>query len=189
MSTVLPPVRRMLPSDVELSNTIRRSWVNTAGWIRNYILSRIFGILELDTVVQHIYQIINETSTFYTQYYGEEVGNHIRTIYQNYFRDVGSMIEAYQSGNMKAIEQARASMYEDADKLAALLSSINRYWDYSTLQALLYVILENTENQITGFFTGDYEKEVTAYERYVEQIYNISDELTYGMLRQFRITS
>ena len=188
MSMMQPPVRRILPSDVELSNTIRRSWVNTAGWIRNFILSSVFGILERDTIVRRLYQTIDETGIFYTQYYGEEVGNRVRTIYQNYFRDVDSMIEAYQSGNMEAIEQARASMYKDADEFAALLSSINRFWDYATLQALFYVLVESTEGEIAGVITGDYEKEVAAYDQYVEQIYDISDELTYGMIRQFSLT-
>lgn len=174
-----------LPSrNVELSNTIRRGWVNTAGWLRNYILSSLYRIQERDAIVSRLYQSIEEVGAFYTQYYGEAVGDRVKALYENYFKGTAAAIEAYSARDMKAFEKARANLYESADEFAALLSSVNRYLDYTTLQAMFYALVESTENQIIGTATGDYEKEVAAFEQYVQQIYNIADELTYGMIRQ-----
>ena len=187
MSMLQPPARGILPSDVELSNTIRRGWINTARWLRNFILSSVLGLGNRDIIVQRLYQTADEAADLYAQYYGQNVADSIRTIYQDYFRNVGAMIEAYQSGDMAAAEQIRRYLYETADKLAADLSRANRYWDYPTLQTLLYVLVNNTEDQLIGIVTGNYEQEVDAYDRYIDQVYNISDELTRGIIRQFRV--
>ncbi len=187
MSMMQPPVPRILPNDVELSNTIRKYLVDTARWLRNAILSDVLGLGNRDTIVQRLYQSADQLGIFFAQYYGDQIGNEVREIYQSYYRHIQSMIQAYLAGNTEAIEQLRADMYEDADNFAAILSRVNRYLDYATLQALLYVLVDSAENQIAGIVEGDYDKEVAAYDQYIEQIYNISDEITYGIIRQFRV--
>lgn len=187
MAMMQPPARGILPSDVELSNTIRKGWINTGRWLRNFILSTVLGLGNRDIIVQRLFRTADEAAELYSQYYGEEFGNSVRTNFQNYFRNVGSLIEAYMTGDAAAVEQIRNYMYEDADELALMLSRVNRYWDYPTLQALLHVLVDNTEQQVAGIVTGNYEQEVDAFDRYIEQIYDISDELTRGIILQFRV--
>lgn len=137
MSMTQPPIQGFLPYDVELSNTIRKNWINVARLLRNSILSSVVGLGSREISIQRLSQTADESGRFYAQYYGEEVENAVRTNYLNYFQNVQSLIEAYLAGNMDAAEQIQAQMYANADELAAQLSTLNRYWDFATLQALI----------------------------------------------------
>ena len=187
MSSMQPPLLRTLPSDVELSNTIRKNWINIARWTRNFILSETLNLGNRDTIVQRLLQTTNEIGGLFAQYYGPEVGDSVTTIYQDYVRNLQSMIIAYQNSDVGAIEQAREALNKNTNDLADVLSRANRYWDKPTLQILFQVLVESNENQIAGIVEGNSDREVAAYDQFIEQVYNISDELTYGIIRQFAI--
>ena len=183
----MPPPDKFLPNDVELSNTIRRRWLDITQWLKSLIYSEMLDLGNLDAIKKRLAQTSDDADLFYTLYYGPEVGYSIKLIYQNYYAHVQAMVDAYKDNNMALIEQQQILLHKDADELAKLLSRINRYWDEATMQALLYVFVENTEKQIENIVKGNYEDEIKSYDQYVDQAYRISDELTYGMIKQFRI--
>ena len=182
-----PPAQRPLPSDIELANSVQRRWMDLARWLRYFIYSEILGLGNREAAESRLTQIANDVGSFYARYYGPEIGTSAQAIYQNYFFHVKDMIEAYKNNDMALIEQQRYSMYKDAYDFSKLLSGVNRYWDEATLQALLYVLVDNTEKQIEYIINRNYEDEIVAYDQYVEQIYRIADEITYGLIRQFNI--
>lgn len=178
-----PPI---LPSDVELSNTIRRRWMDLAVWLRSFIYSKMLNLNNQQAVRNRLNKISDEADLFYTQYYGPDIGFSVKSIYQNYFDHVQEMIESFK-GNTVSTEQHLQSMYKTADDLAELLSKVNRYWDKETVRTLLYVLVDKTERQIEDIVKGRYDDEVASYDEYIDQTYRIADEFTYGMLKQFRI--
>jgi hypothetical protein len=105
----------------------------------------------------------------------------------NYFENVLGMIEAFQNNDLEDVEQHRAALYRGADELSELFARLNRYWDYSTLQALQYVLVDDTVKQIQTLVSGDYENDILAYDEFINQAYAIADVLTYGILKQFQI--
>ena len=181
------PVKRFLPNQVEISNTIRRYWVDTARWLRNVVYSNILNLGNHEAIEARLNQTADAFGALFTQFYGQETGNRVRASFLQFFDAVKEMVEAYQINDAAAIEQQRASMYAAADELAEILSQVNRYWDRMTLQALLHVLAASAESQIANIATGNYEQEIEAYDQFIEQIYRISDEFTYGILRQFQI--
>ena len=181
------PARRILPSDVELSNLVQRRWLDLARWLRSFIYSEILNLGNREATEARLNQIADDASSFYAQYYSPEVGTSAGTIYRNYFAHVKGLIEAYKNNDMALIQQQRYAMYKDSYDLSKLFSQMNRYWDQATLQALFNVLVDNTEKQIQYIINGNYEEEIAAYDQYVDQIYRIADEITYGLLRQFDI--
>jgi len=156
-------------------------------WLKSLIYSEILNLGNLEAIKKRLTQTSDEADLFYTLYYGPEVGYSVKLIYQSYYDHVQAMVDAYKENDMTLINQQRNLLYKDADELAKLLSRINRYWDEATLQALLYVFVEYTEKQIENIVKGNYEDEITSYDQYVDQAFTIADELTYGMIRQFKI--
>ena len=182
-----PPKQRYLPNQVEISNAIRSLYVDTARWLQNMIVSEVLNLPNKDFVKERLDQVAYDASVLFTRYYGQEAANKMRQLYLAYFENVHDMIESYQNNDIADIEQHRAALYQIADEIAALLSRLNRYWDYETLRALSYVLVDDTTTQIQTLVSGDYPNDIRAYDEYVNQVYRISDELTYGILRQFQI--
>ncbi len=132
-------------------------------------------------------RVAYEAGDLFYQYYGQEAANRVRQIYLDYFQNVHDLIESYLRNDVAEIAQHRAILYQDVDEFAQLLSRLNRYWDYETLRSLLYVMVDDTINQIENTVRQDYQNDIAAYDQLIDQIYRVSDELTYGILKQFQI--
>ncbi len=182
-----PPTQRFLPNQVEISNQIRSLFVDIARWLRNMILSEQLDLPNKDAIKNRSDQTAYEASALFARFYGQEAGDKVRQIYLDYFESVHDMIQAYQDNDIVGVEQYRTALYQGADELAALLSRLNRYWDYATLQALQYVLVDDTVKQIQTLVSGDYPNDILAYDEFINQAYAIADVLTYGILKQFQI--
>lgn len=130
-----------------------------------------------------------EYSSLLRQYYGEDVVDRLRANYLRYIRNLETFIDGYKNQNTALIEQQRNILYGIGDELANILSGINIYWDLSILQPIIYQIIDSTEQQIIDIISGDYEKWIEDYEVFMKQVYRLSDEITYGILRQFPVSA
>lgn len=182
-----PPVGRLLPSQVELSNTIRRLWVDSNRWIRAFIISIIFNLGNREAIEARLGQIADAFAGLFTQYYSQQVGDRVRENYLRYVQNLELMTEAYRDNNLEAVAEQRKVLYGIADELAQEYSRINRYWDMATMQILLHELVDATERQIMSITAGDFVSDIEANDKFMEQAYRLADELTYGMLRQFWI--
>ena len=183
----VPPAQRYLPNQVEISNTIRRLFVDNVRWLRNMILSEVLDLPNKDAIKDRLDRVAYEAGDLFSQYYGQETANRVRQIYLDYFQSVHDLIEAYLRNDAADIEQHRIVLYQYVDEFAQLLSRLNRYWDYETIRTLLYVMVDDTINQIENTVRQDYQNDIAAYDQLIDQIYKVSDALTYGMLKQFQI--
>ena len=181
-----PPAQQFLPNQVEISNSIRSLFVDIARWLRNLILSEQLGLPNKDAIKNRLDQAAYEESVVFSRFYGQEAGDKVRQIHMNYFENVLGMIEAFQNNDLEDVEQHRAALYRGADELSELFARLNRYWDYATLQALQYVLVDDTVKQIQTLVSGDYENDILAYDEFINQAYAIADVLTYGILKQFQ---
>ncbi len=181
-----PPTQRFLPNQVEISNQVRSLYVDTARWLRNMIASEVLNLPNKDAIRNRLDQVAYDAGTLFTRYYGPEAGDKLRQLYLDYFDSVHDMIESYQNNDIAGIEQHRAVLYRVADEIAALLSQLNRYWNFETIRALSYVLVDDTAKQIQAIVSGDTLNDILAFDEYISQAYRVSDELTYGILKQFQ---
>ncbi len=174
-------------NQIAVSNDIRRLWVDNAQWIRALIYSVFYDIGDQNAILARLNKTADDFATLFAQYYGEDTGRQVRDNYMEYVREVAEMIRAYRDGNQALVSDEREALYDTADELAALYGRVNRFWDEATMQMLLYALANATENEIGSIASGDYAREIAVHDEFMEQSYHLSDELTLGILRQFRL--
>ncbi|MEL7603993.1 MAG: hypothetical protein AAGU77_12635 [Bacillota bacterium] len=174
-------------NQIAVSNNIRRLWVDNAQWIRALIYSVFYNIGDEGAILARLEKTADDFGTFFAQYYGEDRGRQVRENYMEYVREVAEMIRAYREGNEALVSDEREAIYDTADQMASLLARVNRFWDEPTMQMLLYALANATENEIGSVASGDYAREIAVHDEFMEQSYHLSDELTLGILRQFRL--
>lgn len=181
------PPQRLLPTQVELSNTIRKNGMDLARYQRDLILRYTLDLGNQAAIEERMRKIVDNTQAQFAQFYGPQVGDRIKQLFLDYFHSVQELFKAYLNNNETDIRLYRDMMYRNADEFSELFASVNRYWDKATLQTMLYVLANDTEKQIANLVSGNYAEDVEGYDEYVEEIYRLSDEFTYGLLKQFRI--
>ena len=187
---MIPPISGpYLPPAVKIANIIREFWISTNRWIVAFIRSILYSTPDREEIKERLLGSAEEYSSLLRRYYGEDVVGRLRANYLRYIRNLEIFIDAYKNQNTALIEQQRNILYGIGDDLANIFSEINIYWDLSILQPIIYQIIDSTEQQIIDIISGDYEKWIEDYEAFMKQVYLLSDEITYGILRQFPVSA
>ncbi|MEL7602793.1 MAG: hypothetical protein AAGU77_06510 [Bacillota bacterium] len=179
---------RFLPPQVQLSNAIRRFWVDVNRLIRIYITRTIFnvGVQESkDGVNESFRRIANGLRNLLAQYYGEDVANQVQADFLDYIYHLQQMIEAYADGDEQAIARHRNDLYFLTNRFAQSYAVINNYYDRAVIQALFHELIHLVENQVVSIMNEDYVRDLEEYEKFMDVTYRLADEFVYGILRQF----
>ncbi len=142
------PTEPFLPVRVKLANNIREFWADTNTWIIALIRSILYDIPDREEIMDHLVENAEEYASLLRQYYGEDVVGRLRGNYLRYIRNLEMLIDAYKDSNIALIEQQRQILYGIGDELARILSGINKYWDISLLQTMIFQIIYSIEQQI-----------------------------------------
>ena len=187
MSVGQSSMGQFLLNQVALSNAIRRLWVDSNMWVRSLIFSILFDIGDRDVIQAQLRKNADAFATLFEQFYGQQTGQRVRTLFLNYMQSVEAMIQAYKDNDLPAVAVQNENLYRFADDLSQLFANINRYLDKMTLQAMLYELINLTEYEIMHIHTGEFEQSAENYDEIMNQAYRVSDELTYGVLRHFQV--
>lgn len=187
MSMFEGPASGYLLDLTSLSNTMRRIWVDYATWTTALINAILFGAGDQIAIRERIHNSTDELVSLFSQFYGKEAAGRMRPLLRQYGETLALMIKAYDRKDTVAISDLRQNMYALADEFSLLLSQLNPNLDRVTLQVMLYEMINSMEDEISRTLSRDYEKSIAAYDAFLDQIYRLTDELTYGLQRQFRL--
>lgn len=171
---------------LEISNAIRRLEVDNTSWMTALMYTILFGPpAGMEDIRQRLIRNAEDFGRFFGQIYGPEVGDHMKSIMERYLDGSIALIEAYRDEDLEAIQKGRDTLYDIADELALLFSSVNPYWDRYSAQAVLYKIIYGNEEEILRIKNRDYARSIQAHDELQTLLYEFSDELAAGIIRQF----
>ncbi len=177
--------QRMLNA-AAISNAIRSLEVDNVSWLTALMYTILFGPpTGIEEYRQRLLRNAEEFGRFFAQFYGEEAGDQVKRIMERYLSGNIALIEAYREDDVATIEEARNALYDVADELAALFASLNPNWDQYSAQAVLYKIIYNSEVEILRIKNRDYVQSIQAHDELNDLLYQFSDELAKGIIRQF----
>jgi hypothetical protein len=85
------------------------------------------------------------------------------------------------------VAQGQARWRANADDIAAFLNAANpRSWKLAEMTEMLYEHLDLTTTEVVARLTGDWDADVAAYDQIHVQALEMADELSTGIVRQFR---
>ncbi len=182
-----PTSSQYLLNQVALSNSIRRLWVDNNQWTRALIYSILFDQGDREALIARLRQNADDFATIFSQFYGQQAADQIRRFINNDREATIRLIEAYKSNDAQAIHNARESLYANANEISSYLSRINRYLDMPTLQVMFQEMINLMEYEIVLIRDGQYDESIKQHDELMNQAYKLSDELTYGILKQFSV--
>lgn len=173
-------------SQAALSSALRRVWVDYISWMTALIYTILFGTHDQAAIEARLRQNAKEYADIFAQFYGEDAGVRLRELFEQFQAEMAALILAYKENDISDINDHRQAIYALGDDLARVLSQLNPYWDEATLQIGLFEIVNQFEDEIAHIGRQEFEQSIEAYDRLLDQAYQIADELTYGLQRQFR---
>lgn len=117
-------------------------------------------------------------------FYGDDAANELTALLHDHIDLAAEIIMTVKEGEDP--QDAINRWYGNAADIAALLHSLNpRNWPEATVESLLRAHLDRTFEEAGARLAGDFAGDIQAYDRVHDQILQLADALSNGIIAQF----
>jgi hypothetical protein len=118
-------------------------------------------------------------------YYGKEAGKQVTALLKQHIMIAVELVAAAKENNQDRFEKEDAAWKKNADGIAAFLAKANPHWPKGDLKDLLHLHLELTKKETKARLQKDWKTDVQTFDDIHNEILNLADALSAGILRQF----
>jgi hypothetical protein len=173
--------------ELTLRNDMRRLWEDHVTWTRLAVISLTTDAPDTGATVGRLLQNQTDLGDAIEPFYGEAAGNELTRLLREHILIAADLIAAARAGDQAATAAAQARWIANADEIAAFLNGANpRSWELAEMRAMLHEHLSLTTSEVVARLQGDWAADVAAYDRIHLQALEMADELSTGIVQQFR---
>ncbi|MGQ0602120.1 MAG: hypothetical protein ACT4QE_10555 [Anaerolineales bacterium] len=183
LSDNLPP---KVLKQLAFHDAMRKLWEDHVTWTRLFIVSAVADLPDTGPTAQRLLQNQTDIGDTIKPFYGDAAGEQLTTLLRDHILIAAELITAAKAGDTAAFEDARARWYANADEIAAFLHSANpENWPLDEMKAMMREHLDLTLEEAGARLNGDWAADIAAYDQIHEQILEMADMLSTGIIRQF----
>lgn len=179
------PSTEISKAEQTMSNHMRLLWEQHIYWTRLVILSMTFGLPDTEFVTNRLLRNPKDFEEALTPLYGENISKKFSELFTNHLTIAAELVKAAKAGDSTAAADAEKRWYENADRIAAFLGSINPYWSAQLWQKMLYDHLAMTKTEAVDILTQKYADSISIFESIEQEALEMADSMTQGIVKQF----
>ncbi len=169
----------------ELKSAMRKLWEDHIAWTRNYIMSELANLDDLNDVTQRLLQNQVAIGNAIKPFYGNEAGDKLTTLLKEHIVLASKVVKAAKADNKNELDSANAQWHKNADEIASFLASANPNWPQETLKDMLYKHLEYTTGEAVSRLQHKWNEDIHFYDVNHDHMLMLSDALVDGIKKQF----
>lgn len=174
-----------IQDEINLNNDMRQSWLQHHYWARMLMTSLFKNLEDLDAVEARAMRTPEDIAEAFVHFYPRNQMEQLTRLLSEHTELTEQMMSAMKNGDMQRIDQMERLWYQNAEKLAALLSSLNKEYSYEQLIQSLGRHLDMMKRQMAASLEGNYDEEIRIFDEGENQLKELADYLTEGLLQQF----
>jgi hypothetical protein len=173
--------------ELALRNDMRKLWEDHVTWTRLTIISLTTDAPDTSATVGRLLQNQVDLGNAIKPFYGEAAGDELTRLLRDHILIAADIIAAAKVGDADGVADGHARWRANADEIAAFLNAANpRSWKLGEMKAMLYEHLSLTTSEVVARLQADWAADVAAYDRIHLQALEMADELSAGIVKQFR---
>lgn len=170
----------------ELRTNMRQLWEDHVVWTRNVILCIMDGLPGTDQALNRLLKNQDDIGNAIKPVYGDEAGNQLTALLRVHITTAGDLLKAAKAGNDPAFKEADKKWTENADDISAFLNKANpANWGLENIKMMMHEHLKLTTEEAVARKNKDYDGDVKAYDKVHDEILQMADMLTDGILKQY----
>ncbi len=170
---------------IQLKTDMRKLWEDHVTWTRNVILCLTDNLPGTDQAVKRLLQNQTDIGNAVALFYGTDAGNKLTELLNAHINIAAEVVLAAKAGNNDKLKDANARWFVNADEISEFLSTANPNWALTDLKSMMHTHLQLTTDEAVNRLKKDYESDVNSYDALHKEILEMSDMLTYGIIKQF----
>lgn len=171
--------------EVDLRQAMRKLWEDHITYTRNYIISAIADLEDVEAVAQRLLENQDDIGDAITPYYGGEAGKKLAVLLRDHILIATEVVKAVKAGNSDELIKASKKWYLNADDIADFLSSANPNWSKGDLTSMLYTHLDLTTGEALSRLKKNWAADIDYYDKGHIHMLMFADELSKGIVKQF----
>jgi hypothetical protein len=173
--------------ELALRNDMRKLWEDHVTWTRLAIISLTTDAPDTEATVGRLLRNQDDIGDAIKPFYGDAAGEELARLLREHILIAADIIAAAKAGDADGVANGQARWRANADEIAAFLNAANpRSWKLDEMKEMLYEHLSLTTTEVVSRLTGDWDADVAAYDQIHLQILEMADELSTGIVKQFR---
>jgi len=185
--TVQPTVAPKMYSQAESDSMMqwRVLWTDHAVYTRMYIIESLDNSPAADAAAARLLKNQEDIGNAIKPYYGEDAGNKLTALLKEHITIALAIIKDVKARNSTAQAADEAKWTQNADEIAAFLSSANPNWRSGDAKDLMHMHLATTKTELVARYSKDYQADVQAWDAVYAHILKMSDAISGGIIKQF----
>jgi len=169
----------------KLRTDMRKLWEDHIVWTRNVILCLVDDLPGTNQSIDRLLKNQVDIGSAIKFYYGNEAGEKLTALLKSHITIAADVVTAAKKGDKTALNEASKRWYDNADEIAAFLSSANPGWKLNDLKAMMNEHLKFTTDEAVARIQKNYDADIEAYDKVHEEILMMADDLSNGIISQF----
>src|SRR5690349_11130923 len=173
------------PAANELRTNMRKLWEDHITWTRNVIFCLADNLPGADQAVQRLLKNQEDIGNAIKPLYGEDAGKKLTALLHDHIVIAADVVKAAKASDNAALDAANKKWFANADEISAFLSKANSNWKEDDMKKMMHEHLKLTTDEAVARIKKDYDADVAAYDKVHNEILEMSDMLTDGIVKQF----
>lgn len=166
---------------VDLRQRMRMAWLNHITLVKFYLISFFENLSSQNAWKDAVYKNAEEILAIFAQYYPASAMQRFRKLFMEHLRltdEVAAGLKADPAFSGAAME----NWYINAEEIASFLSRQTPTYNETELRKMFYDHLDMERQQMEAYLDGDYETDIEIYLRSQQNMIELADFLTSGLL-------
>jgi regulatory protein YycI of two-component signal transduction system YycFG len=169
----------------QLRTNMRKLWEDHIIWTRNVICCFVDDLPGADQAVKRLLQNQDDIGNAIKPVYGEAAGNKLTALLHDHITISADVVKAAKASDNTALDAANKKWYANADEISQFLSNANPNWKLEDMEKMMHDHLKLTTDEAVARIKKDYDSDVAAYDKVQNEILEMSDMLSDGIIKQF----
>ena len=170
---------------IAFQNAMRQLWEDHIVWTRLFIVDFAANSPETSATTARLLQNQVDIGDAVKPFYGEKAGNDLTALLKTHILDAADLLAAAKAGDSAKVTDASHRWYANADDIAAFLSAANPAWKLAEMKEMMKSHLDLTLAEATAHLKGDWTADIAAYAKVEQEILQMADMLSAGIISQF----
>lgn len=166
---------------VDLRQRMRMAWLNHITLVKFYLISFFENLSGQNAWKDAVYKNAEEILAIFAQYYPASAMQRFRKLFMEHLRltdEVAAGLKADPAFSGAAME----NWYINAEEIASFLSRQTPAYNETESRKMFYDHLDMERQQMEAYLDGDYETDIEIYLRSQQNMIELADFLTSGLL-------
>jgi hypothetical protein len=171
--------------EAKLRADMRKLWEDHVTYTGLFAVAAVDGGMDANKIAERLLRNQDDIGNAIKPYYGEAAGNKLGQLLRDHILIAADLVKAAKTGDSAGQDAANKKWFQNADDIAAFLSSANPNWPRNTLQDMLHSHLQMVTEQVVALLHHDTASLVAAYDKNSQHMMMLADALASGIVKQF----